>query len=391
MGPTSGCLVLSLIYLTCDFNPLSIGGYPNIEYVSFPGDVHPKRLFYSHKAWANLKSVYIDQQPYDCQQGRCVLTAMDQPDFFPTPHPIQPSTGLETDTGQRSPHLIPTGEYHLSTTINPLFRLKIENGEGSAPVFPRENHPGECAISPPIKSFSDMKNRIELGIPNENQAEDVHRSSTIDPSVGIKTSSNQLKIAQISSTFEEVKKQMKTLYEQIKDLIIGFSSGILSIPILGGGFFIAVKIYRKRHPKPVHPHHLYLPLHNSSTINYECSEDEDIEVFDCRNVHQKVLTPTAPKRLETSPKKIIDLETSPKKIIDPPNAQPNLKLCQAEIHNPPARNNPADECQTNIKKTIKSGHRLRRSKSAEGIYNLRPREKFTGKALKKEKTMITEL
>lgn len=411
MAAASGCLVLSFIYLLCDFNPLSTGGYPDIEFAAFPGKVRSRTLFYSYEAWANLKTVTISGHNYNCNIGQCILISVE-PGRGITPT-VSSSPNLKTGNGQKSAQFISSinqpDNFSAAITINPLPAVQMGMKEQNSNVNQPGDFPTLVTVNPSpaarigirephadmpstLKPSSGSKIGIRQLILATNQPKDVHTATTDKSSSGLGSGPGELKIGQIMSTFKDVKKQIQNLYVHIKDLIIGFSSGVISIPILGGSIYIGVKIYRKKQHGTTIPEHLYTPLHNSSTITYECdvTDAEDIDVFDIRNLppcQTQNLTPSAPEKTETSPKRII----SPKK------CQPTLMSCEVEVHHPPRHNRVGNECQTLVKKPIKSRHRRSRSEeratgSNLALYNFRPRDETSGKTVKKKnETISTEL
>lgn len=406
MDAVAGCFVLSTIFLSCGINPLQIGSYPDVELVAFPiyGKTTPETLSYKYEDWSNLKIVSMGQKKYTCERGRCLLDMHKQPATFAPSTSEGPkneehymdfkSNESTTVSPVISPSEGPQSVMLSAITPTTLKESKGENGQDSMkfqstnPLKAIQRRGHENQASNPIRNSSQGSNSTQK--PTQGLISNILVNNTGNKTNIWKILQNHLKkirksfekeffhdVKDIKESLKEgFKKELKEQFKAIKELIIGFSSTVISIPVLGGSVIIAIKLYQKRHRTMNIPEHLYLPLHTPPTLTsqpqIDTDEDEDDEVFDMRNL--RCLTPSAPLKVRTPQSD--HRETKVKQI---------LSTIQ-----------PQSEAQA-------SSFRHHRSRSEDGIlegcspislnyYNLRSRDVEIKKGLKsKKKIEITEL
>lgn len=394
MGAVTGCFVLSVIYLSCDINPLSFASYPIVQFVTFPSSgTVPRIISYRYEDWGNLKFVNSGRNVYSCGKGQCFINPDDieqidvkstQPirknvafgitpttasDMFkPKPSKFQPFRKSIQSTHRNEPFDIsptvtsakfkPTQTMMKINPVNPLQTTMNLDQFVSQPMTTKDDQINSGNISKPC-----LMTRVSKYFKD--------RFQKLGKSLG-------------SELYNEVKENLtevfKKQFEKIEELIIGLSSTTISIPVIGGVIVFGVKIYQKRHRNLNIPEHFYLPLHRPGTVgdlpqfSLDSETDEDIEVFDIRKDKTKCkrpLTPSAPKKDPTP--KIDERETAVKQRLI---AEDFLMT------------------STPLKVKVKSTHRRSRSDETSNSspfnpYNLRPRDPKAKIITKKGKKVLT--
>jgi len=232
MAAVVGCFLVSM-YLSCEFNPLSTGSYPDVAYLAFPknGEVFPGSFKYDIMAWGNLIEIDIGGDIYSCAKGQCFITLPAHPTHTHSPAGFIPSLSVS------SPRKTPGTDYDVYKWINTKNEPEKEYADhetfNSVEVNPDEINPTTASLTSKTQPQPNCKNV----------------SCLYKEFVGSLKKLKDSAIKKIQSHVEkELQAELNALKTNDNEMVIGFASALSSIPIFGIIIFIGVKIYKKNYP-----------------------------------------------------------------------------------------------------------------------------------------------